>query len=198
MKKYIRAALLLCFVIFAGILHSCSGVRDREEILIEESETGRYSESTPGESETAESETGYICVFITGHVRNPGVYEVSEGTRLYQLVELAGGFTEEAAKDYLNLAECVRDGDKITVYSNEETADTSISGSMDGGRELRVNINTADKEALMTLPGIGESKADAILRYREENGSFSSIEDIMNISGIKQGAFDKIKDLITI
>lgn len=198
MKNYIRVILLLCFVIFAGILHSCSMDKDREEILIEESGTGKYTGNAAGESETAESEAGYICVYITGHVKNPGVYEISEGTRLYQLVELAGGFTEEAAEDYLNLAACVRDGDKITVYSKEETEDAGISDSMDSSRELCVNINTADKETLMTLPGIGESKADAILRYREENGSFSSIEDIMNISGIKQGAFDKIKDLITI
>ena len=115
-------------------------------------------------------------------------------------MELAGGFTEEAAQDSLNLAAYVKDGDKITVYSKEE-AEKSFVGNMeqpDMTDGEYVNINTADKKTLMTLPGIGESKADAIISYREKNGMFSSIEDIMNISGIKQGAFDKIKSLITI
>lgn len=203
MKNNIRITLLLSFVIFAGFLHSCSMDRNRDEMVIEESEPGTYTEHMAEENETETSGETSICVFITGCIENPGVYELTEGTRLYQLVELAGGFTEEAAEDYLNLAECVKDGAKIKVYSRDEIADAGISGIVEmgssaGSTESYVNINTADREELMTLPGIGESKADAILRYREEHGGFSSIEDIMNISGIKQGAFDKIKDLITI
>ena len=199
MKKKIRAALLFCFIIFAGVFHSCSMDRDKEDIIIEQSKPDEYKDEMAGENETIQSEEASICVFITGCIKNPGIYELSEGTRLYQLIELAGGFTDEAAQDYLNLAEYVKDGDKITVYSEEEIINTTVDIITEKeSKEQYVNINTADKETLMTLPGIGEAKAEAILQYREDNGRFSAIEDIMNISGIKKGAFDKIKSLITI
>ena len=163
-----------------------------------EQKSGEQNTSEEGVSK--ESEVRHICIFITGCVKNPGIYELLEGARLYEAVELAGGFTEEASQDCLNLAAYIKDGDKITVYSKEEAEKSSVGNVEQSDMTDRgyVNINTADKKTLMTLPGIGESKANAILSYREENGMFSSIEDIMNISGIKQGAFDKIKNLITI
>jgi competence protein ComEA len=145
--------------------------------------------------------TGMVYVFITGCVVHPGVYEIPENTRLYELVDEAGGFTEDADTQFLNLAQTVEDGAKITVYSVEETAltDSAVQEmTQEQQGDSRININTADRNELMTLPGIGESKADAIIRYREENGKFSAIEEIMNISGIKEGAFGKIKDLITV
>jgi len=212
MKKKYKAVLLACFAVFAGLLHSCTMDKDREKVIIEQNSIKEQdlkeqdlkeqdsNEQDSGEEASKESEFPYICVFITGCVKNPGVYELPEGTRLYKAIELAGGFTDEAAQDYLNLAAYVKDGDKITVYSEEEAEKGSVGGmeKSDLTDSGYININTADKKTLMTLPGIGESKADAIILYREENGRFSSIEDIMNISGIKQGAFDKIKDLITI
>lgn len=200
MKNQLKIFLFVCFVIFTGLLHSCAMDKDKEKVVIEPSASDSDA-WTAKESEDTSLQGTYIYVFITGFIKNPGVYELPEGARLYELVELAGGFTEQAAQDYLNLAAYVKDGDKITVYSEEELAEAggSITGSSEEGSGGRcININTADKEMLMTLPGIGEAKADAIIKYREENGTFSSIEDIMNISGIKQGAFDKIKDLITI
>lgn len=197
MRRNNKAILFACFAIFAGLLHSCTMDKESEPVIIEQ----KNKEQNTSEEETLkESEVSPICIFVTGCVKNPGVYELLEGARLYEAIELAGGFTEEASQDCLNLAAYVKDGDKITVYSKEEAEKSSI-GSM-GPSEMTdrgyVNINTADKKTLMTLPGIGEAKADAILSYREEHGRFSSIEDIMNISGIKQGAFDKIKSLITI
>lgn len=197
MKKNYKTVLFVCFTLFAGLLHSCTMKKEKETVIIEQ----KSEEQNISEEETLkESEVSHICIFITGCVKNPGVYELLEGARLYEVIELAGGFTEEASQDCLNLAAYIKDGDKITVYSREE-AEKSSARNMEQSDETDrgyVNINTADKKALMTLPGIGESKADAILSYREENGRFSSIEDIMNISGIKQGAFDKIKSLITI
>lgn len=198
MKNQLKILLFVGFVIFTGLLHSCTMDKDKEKVVIETSVSD--SDAAAKESENI-SEGTYIYAFITGFIKNPGVYELSEGARLYELVELAGGFTEQAAQDYLNLAAYIKDGDKITVYSEEELAeakDTITNNNEESGSAWHININTADKETLMTLPGIGEAKADAIIKYREENGTFSSIEDIMNISGIKQGAFDKIKDLITI
>lgn len=196
MKKNYKAVLFVCFAVFAGLLHSCTMDKERDTVIIEQ----KSGEQNTSEEALKESEVSHICIFITGCVKNPGVYELLEGARLYEAVELTGGFTEEAAQDSLNLAAYVKDGDKITVYSKEE-AEKSFVGNMeqpDMTDGEYVNINTADKKTLMTLPGIGESKADAIISYREKNGMFSSIEDIMNISGIKQGAFDKIKSLITI
>lgn len=200
LNNYMKMILLFGFVILAGVLHSCSMDKSGGEVVIEQKTEGTESQGTAEQKETENSGKRKMCVFITGCIQQPGVYELEEGTRLYQLVELAGGFTQEAAEDYLNLAEYVRDGDKITVYSKEEavSAGTLTEGKTQDEKQVSVNINAADKETLMTLPGIGESKAEAIIRYREENGRFTSAEDIMNISGIKQGAFDKIKDLITV
>lgn len=197
MKKHYKAVLFVCFAFFAGLLHSCTMEKEKESVIIEQKSK---EQNTSEEEVPKESEVSHICIFITGCVKNPGVYELLEGARLYEAIELAGGFTEEASQDCLNLAAFVKDGDKITVYSKEEAEKSSVGnmGQSDMTDRRYVNINTADKKTLMTLPGIGESKADAILSYRKENGMFSSIEDIMNISGIKQGAFDKIKSLITI
>ena len=109
---------------------------------------------------------------------------------------MAGGMTEEAAAYALNLARIAVDGEQIYVPDAEEIQGQSIlSGS---GYEKKVNINTASMEELMTLTGIGEAKAESIIRYREENGGFQSIEDLMEIGGIKEGVFEKIKDDITI
>ncbi|MBP3340000.1 MAG: helix-hairpin-helix domain-containing protein [Lachnospiraceae bacterium] len=136
-----------------------------------------------------------ICVYIVGEVINPGVYMFDEEVRVNDVVQSAGGFTENAAKEYINLAKKVVDGEQIIIYSIEEI-ESSLMSQNSGGK--LVNINTANKELLMTLPGIGESRAKDIINYREKNGSYSSIEDIMKVSGIKEAAFDKIKELITV
>jgi competence protein ComEA len=145
-----------------------------------------------------------VFVFICGAVVNPGVYEVENGSRICDVLELAGGFGEDAETDYLNLAEPVSDGQKVYVPTQGETATALFAGEETETAEAveeasgRVNINTASKEVLVTLPGIGESKADNILAYRAEHGGFSSIEEIMEIPGIKEAVFSKIKELITV
>ena len=124
---------------------------------------------------------------------------------MYQVVEEAGGFLEEAAADYLNMADAVSDGMKLVVpYADEleagqaygETGQAAAGVSASG--PAKINVNTADKAALMTLKGIGESRAEDIIRYREQNGGFQKIEDIMNVSGIKDASFEKIRDDITV
>ena len=138
-------------------------------------------------------------------VERPGVYQVEEGSRVFQVVEEAGGFLEEAAPDYLNMADAVSDGMKLVVpYADEleagqaygETGQAAAGVFASG--PAKININTADKAALMTLKGIGESRAEDIIRYREQNGGFQKIEDIMNVSGIKDASFEKIRDDITV
>lgn len=170
-------------------------------------ENGPGQESQPGHSDQTEStapEPAVCYVHICGEVRRPGVYQLKEGQRIYEALELAGGCTEEGAADYLNLAGLVEDGMKLVVPSAEELSGQpeadlyGTAASAGGDQPAKVNINRAGKEQLMTLTGIGESRAEDILRYREEQGKFETIEDIMNVSGIKQAAFDKIKDEITV
>lgn len=167
------------------------------------------AESTETESTETES-TEVLSVYVCGAVCTPGVYELPAGSRLYQAVEAAGGMAEGADPDYLNLAEPLSDGTKIRIPTREEVesgqAEAGVSSSAgsngqaeaDSGTEGRININTADESQLMTLTGIGEAKAKSILAYRQEQGAFEKIEDIMNISGIKETVFEKIKDRICV
>lgn len=170
-------------------------------------------------------EAATLFVHICGEVMNPGVYELPEGSRVYEAVEEAGGFTQDAAADYVNLAYILEDGWKIEIPSREnwenpeidgegkaagissgilpgdgqrgignKTADSGGNGAGDG----LVDINTATKQELITLPGVGESRAESIISYREKNGGFSRIEDIMKVEGIKEGMFAKMKDKICV
>ena len=155
-------------------------------------------------SETEAMDPAFV-VHVCGEVANPGIYELPAGSRIYEAVKAAGGFTENAAEESVNLASPIEDGVQIRIYSKDE-AETLAAGAapFDGfeasgeGKEPVVNLNTATKEELMTLSGIGESRAEDIIRYREENGGFQNIEDIMKVSGIKDAAFQKIKDRITV
>ena len=155
-------------------------------------------------SETEAMDPAFV-VHVCGEVVNPGIYELPAGSRIYEAVKAAGGFTENAAEESVNLASPIEDGVQIRIYSKDE-AETLAAGAapFDGfeasgeGKEPVVNLNTATKEELMTLSGIGESRAEDIIRYREENGGFQNIEDIMKVPGIKDAAFQKIKDRITV
>ena len=135
-----------------------------------------------------------IYVHICGEVAKPGVYQLTEGSRIVDAVTAAGGFTEYAAEEAVNLAEIVTDGMQIVIPDREEAdaAAKELAEKMAG----LVDLNTATKEQLMELPGIGASKAEDIVRYREESGGFHSIEEIMNVPGIKEAGFQKIKDRI--
>lgn len=164
-------------------------------------------ESTVETQEYVEnSEKSGVYVYICGEVTAPGVYELSEDSRIYEAVDAAGGFTENAARESVNLASKVSDGMQITIYNKEEAASlpagsgSAVGNAGQGGTSGSglVNLNTATKEELMTLKGIGEAKAEDIIRYREKSGGFKKIEDIMKISGIKEAGFQKIKDNITV
>ena len=146
-----------------------------------------------------------IYIHVCGEVKNPDVYSLNEGTRVVDAVKKAGGFTKEAAESYINLARVVIDGEQLYIPSLDEVKDMDM---IDGKEQTQnqdsstkstlVNINTASMEELMTLPGIGESKANSIITYREENGTFKSTEELMNITGIKEGVYKKISDFITV
>lgn len=173
----------------------------------------------------------YLRADIKGEVVKPGVYELEDGKRVIDLVNMAGGLTKNADTSYINLSKKLKDEMTIVVYSKEEIAnmkdkesiivymekececenitndaciykdssDTNSNKNNTKPNEYnKVNINTASIEELTDLKGIGESKAEAIIKYREENGDFKSIEDIINVSGIGESAYSKIKENITI
>lgn len=144
--------------------------------------------------------TSTICVYICGRVASPGVYELEEGSRICDLVELAGGMLNDASQSFWNLAEVLEDGQMVYVPTEEEADSKLLEKSKEQETEgsENVNINTATREELMTLSGIGESKADSIIDYRNENGNFTNTEDIMNVSGIGKAMYNKIKDDITV
>ena len=175
-----------------------------------------------------EEEEVYYQVDIKGEVINPGIYTVKEGSRVIDVIRLAGDLTEVADTSVLNLSKKVKDEMVIIVYSYDEvenftatkekeeieqeaclsqngiqndacikdsTDDTSSSSVVISGK---VSLNTATLDELMTLPGIGESKAQAIIEYREEVGAFQNIEELKEVSGIGDAIFDQIKENITI
>lgn len=172
-------------------------------------------------SDASSEEAKTLVVHICGAVSAPGVYELPAGSRIIDAVEAGGGFLPEADEACCNLAEEIVDGCQIYIMTKTEscadgqtekkagiqtspdsdmqTTDRNVrSNSAPALENGLVNLNTADVAALMTLPGIGESRAKAIISYREQHGAFAQIEDIMKISGIKQAAFSKIKDKITV
>ena len=172
-------------------------------------------------SDASSEEAKTLVVHICGAVSAPGVYELPAGSRIIDAVEAGGGFLPEADEACCNLAEEIVDGCQIYIMTKSEscaegqtekkagiqtspdsdmqTTDRNVrSNSTTALENGLVNLNTADVAALMTLPGIGESRAKAIISYREQHGAFAKIEDIMKISGIKQAAFSKIKDKITV
>ena len=182
------------------LLTSCKKDSDIEfgkNIETEAEEVVTKSLTKESESATVTLEE-YIDVFISGCVNNPDVYTLKKGSIIKDAVEMAGGFSENACRDYVNLAKKLESGEHIIIPSQDEAGSLKPIQVEDApsGSSL-VNINKASKEELMSLPGIGERKAEAIIKYRNSK-SFSNIEDIMNISGIKEAAFNKIKDKICI
>ena len=145
---------------------------------------------------STEQEPIKIVVYVVGEVNNPGIFEVDDGTRVHEVLELAGGVTEDADVTRLNLAKVLVDEEKINV--SKKIVQEDLEGGTHTSRGGLVNINTANVDTLMTLTGIGKSTAQKIIKYRNENGYFDTIEDIMKVSGIGQSKFTAIQDDITI
>lgn len=184
MRRYQMIGIILCLL--AGIT-GCKA-KGKETVSLTTPDEVTQTESAGDEQEFSEE----IYVYVCGAVVQEGVYRLPEGSRIFEAIEQAGGFREDAATIGVNQAQVLED--EMTVYVptvEEEVSEESVS---DG----KVNINKASKEELMTLPGVGASRAESIIKYREQNGGFQTIEDIMQVSGIKEGLFEKIKDLIKV
>lgn len=158
----------------------------------------------PTEPEKSTEDNHRLAVYVCGAVLCPDVYYLEAGSIKQQALLAAGGFAEGAATEYVNLAEPIADGEKLYFPYADEIERTDIFDSAAGDSrkhdegEGKINLNTATREELMTLSGIGGSKADAIIRYRDEHGPFQSVEELMQVSGIKEGTYNSVKDYVIV
>lgn len=153
-----------------------------------------------GESAAGRESAGTVFVDVSGCVKHPGVYEVTSTSRVFEVIEKAGGVTKDADTSSINQAEPVTDGQKINVP--DKKSGSPVQGSSAAAEQQspdgKVNINTADSEELQKIPGVGPVTAENIISYRESNGSFKSIDDIKNVSGIGEKTFEKMKSTIVL
>ena len=183
---------------------------------------------TTEDADKADRASGKCYVYVCGEVAEPGVYVLEPGDRIYEAVEMAGGMTADAGTCAVNLAESVYDGLMVYIPDSEEAAGMAGSMTSAGGSAVsaggsvtsadssvrngegtsggtaaspgdgRLNLNTASLAELMTLSGIGQTKAQAVVNYRDAHGGFSSVEEIMNVDGIKEGLYNRIRDQIKV
>lgn len=177
-KKLMAKILVIIVILFLALVLRINS-KNQSNVTVE----------TPKENQVTKVE---LCVDISGEVNNPGVYNADEGTRLYEIIDKAGGLTSNADTNSINQAKYIEDGEKIVIPSLKGSSNNS-----DNSDESLININTADKDKLMELPGVGEAIADRIIEYRETT-QFKSIEDIMCVSGIGNATFNKMKSMITV
>ena len=176
-----------------------------DSVLIREEATTASeteSETAPGEEAgitAGEDPDSRIYVHVCGCVKKPGLYTFQEGQRIDAAVRAAGGFSEDADERSVNLAQLLEDGTQIRILPEGNPgispSGTGTSGSAGDGK---VHLNAAGKQELMSLNGIGEGRAEAIIAYRDSHGGFSSVEEIKKVDGIGDGIYQKIKDLIEI
>ncbi|MCM3161855.1 helix-hairpin-helix domain-containing protein [Metabacillus litoralis] len=163
-------------------------------------ETSVPDETTKGEQKTSEnSEASTIVIDVKGAVQTPGVYEISANARVHEIIEKAGGLSDQADEAAVNLASSLEDG--MVVYipqigENKENPFQTTNEDKDSPK--KININLATSEELQTLSGIGPAKAEAIISYREENGHFKSIEGLLEVSGIGEKSLEKLKEEVTV
>lgn len=164
-----------------------------EDVFLQESTSESTIETTNG--------SYTLLVDIKGAVNSPGVYEIQDGDRMQDAIQLAGGLSKEADDRQINLSEKVADQQLIYIPKKGEKLTEQSQGQQQNNSEQtseKVNLNTADKTQLQTLSGIGEKKAEEIINYREENGRFKTINDLTKVTGIGEKTVEKLKNSITI
>ena len=181
---------IIGYYIYVNLNDNESYIEDDDSLYIEENYTDVDNETNVNKSEEN------IIIHIAGCAENEGVYEVKKNSRISDAIDIAGGLTSDANTKNINLAQKLNDGQKIYIPNiNEDVEENDINlFSYDG----LVNINTATQTELETLPGIGPSTADKIIKYRKENGDFENVEDIKNVQGIGDVKYENIKDKICI
>ncbi len=203
-KKWLSGIFVLVLIVCVSGCEQETVHFETESVVHEETEEGgtdsRQDAAADAESgadistdAAVVSET--VFVFVCGAVANEDVYELDAGSRIQDALSAAGGFLPEADTDAVNLADTVRDGQKIYFPYEGEIIENQEPGT---ASEQKVNLNTATKEELKELPGIGDAKADQIVAYRETNGPFRDIRDIKNVSGIGESIYTRIEAYITV
>lgn len=217
--KYILFVVIIIFIIVLGVYYA--QIEDKKENISHKKEN-KIIKKVENKKDNDDS---FLSIDIKGAVNNPNVYKLKEGSRVIDVINMAGGLKENADTSIINLSKKITDEMCIIIYTKEdiqkyknqmlstneikeklEQENVSIDNFNDAEinknnkesntKENKISINTASIEELMTISGIGESKAKAIISYREENGPFEDIEDIMNVSGIGESLYAKIKDKI--
>lgn len=223
-KNIIKITFFVVFIFIISVIVIKNNLKNNEVYASNDNEV-LYKKNIILDKKDNESKETYF-VDIKGQVLNPGVYKVYENTRVIDVINMAGGLLDDSDTSKINLAKKIKDEMVIIIYSKDEinknnikeikidysfndalindsdviTNDNIVSSDSNSSlndKNILVNINTCTKDDLLTLSGIGESKADAIISYREENGSFKTIEDILNVSGIGNSIYEKIKNYIT-
>lgn len=194
----------ILFIVLMGIIclifSSCNSPKE-ETVVIEQPEE---KQNKPQTEEHSEKEEVWIWVDVSGAVNTPGVYRLKQGSRVFEAVQEAGGFLENADTAGINQASVLSDGEKLQIYTTEEAQQMEIQPQefSDSGEKAdtngKININTADLAELQEIPGVGEKKAQSIMEYRENCGDFQNIEQLQDVPGIKGKTFDKVKDYITV
>lgn len=215
-KKAGLCALIFIVLIICAVKYMTSGFmelkkNDTENIFVEENyeEDAAEDSNSNKDAEVFNTKTKnkIITVEIKGEVKNPDVYTLDDECIIKDLIEKAGGLTENADLSNINRAKKLQDHELIYIGNKNDTAADSTSepavkaASSTGGASSssgKININTADVEALKKINGIGDSKAKSIISYRETNGNFSSIEDLKNVDGIGEKMFEKMKDMVEV
>lgn len=211
-------SVLAVMVFTAAVMASCGRAKEAlvirqpeetmEQTQKEETDTEKKEEGELSRKEDSPQEEKRIWVDVGGAVKNPGVYQLKENARIFDAVNAAGGFLDTADIQWLNQAAAVKDGEKILVYTEEETRilkeqgekpDSTVVSEQEENLEesSKVNLNTATLAQLQEIPGIGQVRAQAILDYREKAGRFDSIEQVQEVSGIKGKTFEKIAEYIS-
>uniref|UniRef100_UPI00403F023A helix-hairpin-helix domain-containing protein n=1 Tax=Candidatus Enterococcus willemsii TaxID=1857215 RepID=UPI00403F023A len=192
-KQYALVGLIASVLIIGGGFFLLTPTK-------EEAPTWETIEEVVASSASNENEIPTtIMVDIKGEVKKPGVYEIAAEARVKEVVMLAGGFTEQAEENQLNLAEKLTDQQMIYVPNKEEAVMVApVNVTSTSSQNVQVNINTADTNELQTLTGIGAAKAQAIIDYREENGLFKSVDDLIKVSGFGEKTVEKLREDITI
>ena len=202
MKNFEKGIILgvIVIIIIGGIIYYN---HFKEDNSINENTEEIYFEA----KEKTEEKEEFIVIHITGEIKTPGIIKIKENARLADAIEAAGGLTENADINKINLAYIVSDGQKIYIpnvndkteeYVNSEAGNGVIIENMESNNKKLININTATQAELETLTGIGASTALKIINYRKENGKFKNIEEIKNVSGIGEAKYEVIKNSICV
>lgn len=202
--SFLKKQQMLWCLLFVGMyLTGCN--RTGEEFVLTDTgqemtaeESAEVSQDAVMQETEQAEQTGVVVVFVCGQVAMPGVYELPEGSRIYDAVMQAGGCLASADSCAVNQAKCLEDGMQIYIPAVGEVCEELSPEGTQTASDGKISINRADRAELLKLPGIGESKADAILEYRQTHGEFSNVEELMNVPGIKEGIFTKLQDYITV